>query len=120
MNARHTAKQSRRAEAPHRGRADLARLRKMTEREIERTSPPELADLPADFWNEADVVIPPPKQAISLRLDQDVLEWFREQGPRYQTRINAVLRTYVSRAKAARRDRRITGSRVSHRREGVR
>lgn len=72
----------------------------MTEREIARTSPPELADLPDDFWDEAQLVAPQPKQAISLRLDQDVLAWFREQGPRYQTRINAVLRTFVSRAKA--------------------
>jgi uncharacterized protein (DUF4415 family) len=73
----------------------------MTEREIERTSPPELAGLPDDFWKEADLVVAPPKQAISLRVDQDVLNWFREQGPRYQTRMNAVLRSYVSRAKAA-------------------
>ena len=81
----------------------------MTEREIERTSPPELADLPADFWNEADVVVPPPKQAISLRVDQDVLAWFKEQGPRYQTKMNAVLRTYVSRAKTGGKDRRTSG-----------
>jgi uncharacterized protein (DUF4415 family) len=72
----------------------------MTEREIERTAPPQLADLPDDFWGKAELVVPPPKQAISLRVDQDVLAWFKEHGPRYQTRINAVLRTYVSRAKA--------------------
>jgi uncharacterized protein (DUF4415 family) len=36
----------------------------------------------------------PRKAAISLRLDADVLEWFRAQGPGYQTRINAVLRAY--------------------------
>lgn len=35
-----------------------------------------------------------PKSAISLRLDQDVLEWFKAQGPGYQTRINAVLRAF--------------------------
>jgi uncharacterized protein (DUF4415 family) len=35
-----------------------------------------------------------PKTAISLRLDQDVLEWFKTQGPGYQTRINAVLRAF--------------------------
>jgi uncharacterized protein (DUF4415 family) len=71
----------------------------MTEREVERTSPPELASLPDDFWDEADLVAVPPKQAISFRVDQDVLNWFREQGPRYQTRMNAVLRSYVSRVK---------------------
>jgi uncharacterized protein (DUF4415 family) len=35
-----------------------------------------------------------PKTAISLRVDQDVLEWFKTQGPGYQTRINAVLRAF--------------------------
>ena len=75
----------------------------MTEREIERTSPPELAGLPDDFWDDADIVAAPPKQAISFRVDQDVLSWFREQGPRYQTSMNAVLRSYVSRTKAGAR-----------------
>lgn len=36
----------------------------------------------------------PPKAAIALRLDADVLAWFRSQGPGYQTRINAVLRAF--------------------------
>lgn len=36
----------------------------------------------------------PPKAAISLRLDADVLEWFKAQGPGYQTRINSVLRAF--------------------------
>ena len=85
----------------------------MTEREIERTSPPELADLPADFWNEAGVIVPPPKQAISLRVDQDVLAWFKEQGPGYQTKMNAVLRTYVGRARTVRKDQRTSGKRRS-------
>lgn len=102
MSAKRTTKPSRAREAPKRGRADLARLRRTSEREIDRTSPPDLADLPADFWDGAHVVVPP-KQAISLRVDEDVLMWFREQGPRYQTRMNAVLRSYVTRAKAGSR-----------------
>jgi uncharacterized protein (DUF4415 family) len=40
----------------------------------------------------------PPKSAISLRLDADVLDWFKAQGPGYQTRINAVLRAYKDEA----------------------
>jgi uncharacterized protein (DUF4415 family) len=67
----------------------------MRERDIARTSPPELADLPADFWDEAVLVPPAVKQPISLRVDGDVLEWFRGQGPRYQSRMNAVLRAYM-------------------------
>jgi hypothetical protein len=59
--------------------------------------PEELADLPEDFWDEAELVVPVAKRPISLRLDEDVLEWFRGLGPRYQTRINAVLRAYMTR-----------------------
>ncbi|MCB9770531.1 MAG: BrnA antitoxin family protein [Candidatus Omnitrophica bacterium] len=36
----------------------------------------------------------PTKEAISLRIDRDVLEWFKAQGPGYQTRMNAVLKAY--------------------------
>ena len=36
----------------------------------------------------------PPKTSIALRVDADVLEWFRAQGPGYQTRMNAVLRAF--------------------------
>ena len=95
MNGKRTRKPSS-VERPSRGRADLRRLRAMTEAEIAATSPPELADLPEDFWDDAVVVTPPPKEAISLRVDGDVLDWFRRQGPRYQTRMNAVLRSYMT------------------------
>jgi len=95
VSAKRTRKQPRRRSPTRRGRADLSRLRRMSEREIQATSPPELADLPDDFWNDATVVEPPTKQPISLRVDSDVLEWFKTQGPRYQSRINAVLRSYM-------------------------
>ncbi|MBI4475533.1 MAG: BrnA antitoxin family protein [Acidobacteria bacterium] len=75
----------------------------MSEREIHATSPPELVDLPDDFWNEATVVVPTPKHPISLRVDADVLEWFKSQGPRYQSRIDAVLRSYMIHRQASRR-----------------
>ncbi len=97
MNAKRTGKRSRVAEAPHRGRADLRRLGVIRERDIMKTSPEELADLPEDFWDEAELVVPVTKRAISLRVDEDVLRWFRALGPRYQTRMNAVLRTYMTR-----------------------
>jgi uncharacterized protein (DUF4415 family) len=76
-------------------RADLARLRRVSEAEIERTSPPELANLPSDFWDSATLVPAANKEAISLRVDADVLDWFRARGPRYQSRMNAVLRAYM-------------------------
>jgi uncharacterized protein (DUF4415 family) len=80
---------------PSRGRAKLEYLRRMSDAEIARTSPAELANLPADFWDSAELVVPARKEAISLRVDEDVLAWFRKAGPRYQSRMNAVLRSYV-------------------------
>jgi len=69
----------------------------MTEPETRRATPPDLANLPEDFWDGGELVTPVSKKAISLRVDEDVLDWFKEPGPRYQTRINAVLRSYMAR-----------------------
>ncbi len=91
-----TSKPSNKSERPLRGRANLARLHKTSERTIARTSPRELADLPAEFWADATLVHPVAKRPISLRVDTDVLDWFKKQGPRYQSRMNAVLRAYMS------------------------
>ena len=71
------------------------------EAEIQRTSPAELRDLPDTLWQHARVVTPVAKQAISIRLDRDVLDFFRATGPRYQSQINAVLRSYVDHVVAA-------------------
>jgi len=46
-------------------------------------------------WIEPVTAGTPKKRAISLRLDAGVVEWFRAQGPRYQSLINAVLAAYV-------------------------
>lgn len=98
-------------DAPLRGRADLKRLRRMSEAAIQASSPPELADLPEEFWDDAILVLPEPKQAVSLRLDRDLLEWFRAAGPGYQTRMNAVLRSYMDSLRGSRtRDSRATGA----------
>jgi len=46
------------------------------------------------FWKSAQVVLPSPKEVVTMRLDADLLRWFRrERG--YQTRINAILRAYM-------------------------
>ncbi len=47
------------------------------------------------FWANAELLMPVPKQAISIRLDEDVLAWFKATGPGYQSRMNAVLRAYM-------------------------
>lgn len=89
-----------------RGSVDLERLRNLTDEEIMVTSPPELADLPDDFWDNAVIMEPVTKVAISLRVDDDVLAWFRAGGPGYQTRMNAVLRSYMDRMKTLKPRRR--------------
>ena len=48
-----------------------------------------------EWFKTARVVLPPGKAPISIRIDRDVLEWFRASGEPYQTRINAVLRAYM-------------------------
>ena len=105
MSAQRTKRASKRGDRPSRGRVDLGKLRLMTDAEIDQASPVELADLPVDFWKDAALVLPSAKEAISLRVDADVLEWFRSLGPRYQTRMNAVLRSYMAQASKPRRPR---------------
>ncbi len=55
---------------------------------------PEARATDARFWKTANVVLPTPKEVVTMRLDADLLRWFRrERG--YQTRINAILRSYM-------------------------
>ena len=74
---------------------DWARLDGLTDEEIEAS----IADDPdwSEDWNwgEAVLVIPPKKKAISIRVDEDVLDYFKTQGAGYQRRMNAVLRSYM-------------------------
>ncbi len=57
-------------------------------------------DWPDVDWTKAVLVVPQPKQAVSLRLDRDVIDFFKSQGRGYQTRMNAVLRAYMEAKKA--------------------
>jgi len=78
-------------------KTDWERLRNMSEEEIESAaeSDPENPPASADWFRRARAVMPQPKQAVSLRADRDVLEWFKKRGRGYQTRMNAVLRAYM-------------------------
>jgi len=71
-------------------------LRSINDRQVRRAigSDPEVRPTNADFWKTARVVIPAAKQTITIRLDADLLEWLRKEKG-YQTRINAVLRTFM-------------------------
>jgi uncharacterized protein (DUF4415 family) len=46
------------------------------------------------FWADAELRMPEPKKGVYIRLDPDILDWLKAQGPGYQTRINAILRQY--------------------------
>src|SRR5271167_2772248 len=74
---------------------DWKRLRRMTPAEIRRgiLADPEAHPTDEAFWKNAKLVMPVPKEIVTMRLDADLLRWFR-QHPGYQTRINAILRAY--------------------------
>ncbi len=89
----------RRLEDRVRGKTDWDRVDALTDDEIEvaitddKDAAPILTE---EFWRGAEMVIPAgAKERITLRLDEEVLSYFRDQGRGYQTRINAVLRAFV-------------------------
>ena len=57
----------------------------------------DLSEVPVDprVFKTMEVRMPTPKELVSIRIDPDVLGWFRKQGKGYQTRINAALRSYI-------------------------
>jgi uncharacterized protein (DUF4415 family) len=55
----------------------------------------DIPELDGNFWEKAKLVEPITKKAISLQVDSDVLEWFKNQGKEYQSLMNSVLRSYV-------------------------
>ena len=79
-------------------------FREMSDLEVERraAADPDAGIIPRGFWDNATVRMPQTKQQITLRLDPDVIGWFRRTGKGYQSRMGAVLRSYVE----ARRTRR--------------
>jgi uncharacterized protein (DUF4415 family) len=70
----------------------------MTEEEIEAAAEadPDAQPLDDEFWRTAKILSPPAlgKKHTGIRIDADVLDWFRRQGRGWQTRMNAVLRAY--------------------------
>lgn len=96
MSEKHITRVSREEARKLKGRTDWDRLRSVTDEEVERAIAEDAdADASSFDWASAVVIEPQPKQAVSIRLDQDVLEFFKAKGRGYQTRINAVLRSYM-------------------------
>ena len=72
-------------------KTDWGRLARQEDKDIDTS---DIAELDQDFFRQADLRVPA-KQAVTIRLDADVLAWFKDQGAGYQTRINQLLRQYM-------------------------
>ncbi|MCK1337900.1 BrnA antitoxin family protein [Bradyrhizobium sp. 38] len=81
---------------PRKGKTDWARVDALTDEDIAKAvaNDPDAAPIDID-WSDAVLVIPPKKKAISIRVDEDVLDFFKRDGEGYQRRMNAVLRSYM-------------------------
>jgi uncharacterized protein (DUF4415 family) len=87
---------TRNSKARRKGKTDWARVRAVSEKELQRSiaSDPD-SDVAGLDWTQARLVMPQSKESIHLRLDPDVLAWYRLQGQGHLTRMNAVLRAYM-------------------------
>jgi uncharacterized protein (DUF4415 family) len=81
---------------------DRKRLDAMTDGEIEASiaNDPDWQEFRDINWDKAVLAIPPKKKAISIRVDEDVLDFFKTEGAGYQRRMNAVLRSFVHQKKS--------------------
>lgn len=80
------------ASIPKKSGTDWKRLNRMKEEEIDFSDIP---PIDKTMFKKMVIRMPEKKAALSLRLDPRVIDWFKGQGPGYQTRINAVLQSYV-------------------------
>ena len=81
---------------PLKGKTDWKRLDAMTDAQVTAAAEadPDAKPMTDDEWAMAALTMPP-KVSVGMRLDADVLAWFKKHGTGYQTRINAVLRRYM-------------------------
>jgi len=79
------------------GKTDWEKQRNLTDEEIEASiaDDPDWVEFKDVDWSKAVLVIPPKKKAISIRVDEDVLNYFKRGGAGYQRRMNVVLRIYM-------------------------
>jgi uncharacterized protein (DUF4415 family) len=75
-----------------RGATDLKQLRALRDTDIDFSDIPKLGK---SFWKSARLVMPEPKDRLTIRVDRDVVRWLKKNGPGYQTRVNAILRSYM-------------------------
>ena len=83
-------------DAPRKGKTDWARIDALTDADIAKAVANDPDAVPIDIdWSDAVLVMPAKKKAISIRVDEDVLDFFKKEGEGYQRRMNAVLRSYM-------------------------
>lgn len=92
----YTAKEIAARRAAGKSRTDWAKADAMSQKEVERLADADEGPLPEGWEKTVIVGLPPGKEAVKLRVDRDVLEWFRRTGKGYQTRMNNVLRAFVT------------------------
>jgi uncharacterized protein (DUF4415 family) len=73
-------------------KSDLARIDRMKDSEIDYSDIPRLDEA---FLKKATMPWPPAKKQLTIRLDEDVLDWLKGHGKGYQTRINRILRVVM-------------------------
>jgi len=74
------------------GATSLKQLRALRDTDIDLSEVPKLGK---SFWKSARLIMPEPKDRLTIRVDHDVVRWLKKRGPGYQTRINAILRSYM-------------------------
>jgi len=70
----------------------IKELEKSSDSEIDYS---DIAPLTKEFWKNAKIERPLPKEGVYLKLNPETLEWFRSQGRGYQAMIEKVLASYV-------------------------
>src|SRR5690348_12619893 len=74
------------------GKTKLIKLHQKSDASINYKDSPATSE---KFWEDAEVIMPTHKIHLSVRLDEDIVEYFKQKGHGYQSRINAVLKAYV-------------------------
>ena len=77
-------------------KTNIKRLKNLKDNKIDYADIPETN---SEFWEDAKIIYSPIKKPVSIRLDEDVINWFKSFGKGYQTKINEVLKLYMQSVK---------------------
>ncbi len=88
------------SEAGTKGKTDFGKVRQMRDQDIDYSDIPRLDE---SFWKTARLTMPEQKDRLTIRLDHDLVQWLKKNGRGYQTRINAILRSYMNAQSGSRR-----------------